>query len=178
MTSIRDVAKLAGVSPSTVSRVMNGTARVDDEKRQKVERAISETGFKPNEVARSLYKRSSKIIGILVPNIINPFFNELAGAVEEECDRRGYRLTLCNSNDDLEKEKRNLNLLERMNADGAILMTFEVGIRFLADYLNGDVYFRIAYPEHNLVRARNLFRLVEEMERKRSGMDEIIQKYR
>ena len=77
MTSIRDVAKLAGVSPSTVSRVMNGTARVDDEKRQKVERAISETGFKPNEVARSLYKRSSKIIGILVPNIINPFFNEL-----------------------------------------------------------------------------------------------------
>ena len=80
MTSIRDVAKLAGVSPSTVSRVMNGTARVDDEKRQKVERAISETGFKPNEVARSLYKRSSKIIGILVPNIINPFFNELAGA--------------------------------------------------------------------------------------------------
>lgn len=73
MTSIRDVAKLAGVSPSTVSRVMNGTARVDDEKRQKVERAISETGFKPNEVARSLYKRSSKIIGILVPNIINPF---------------------------------------------------------------------------------------------------------
>ena len=101
MTSIRDVAKLAGVSPSTVSRVMNGTARVDDEKRQKVERAISETGFKPNEVARSLYKRSSKIIGILVPNIINPFFNELAGAGEEECDRRGYRLTLCNSNDDL-----------------------------------------------------------------------------
>ena len=123
MTSIRDVAKLAGVSPSTVSRVMNGTARVDDEKRQKVERAISETGFKPNEVARSLYKRSSKIIGILVPNIINPFFNELAGAVEEECDRRGYRLTLCNSNDDLEKEKRNLSLLERMNADGVILMT-------------------------------------------------------
>ena len=62
--------------------------------------------------------------------------------------------------------------------DGAILMTFEVGIRFLADYLNGDVYFRTAYPEHNLVRARNQFRLVEEMERKRSGMDEIIQKYR
>lgn len=79
MTSIRDVAKLAGVSPSTVSRVMNGTARVDDEKRQKVERAISETGFKPNEVARSLYKRSSKIIGILVPNIINPFLMSWRG---------------------------------------------------------------------------------------------------
>lgn len=123
MTSIRDVARLAGVSPSTVSRVMNGTARVDDEKRQRVEQAIKETGFKPNEIARSLFKRSSKIIGILVPNIENPFFNELAGAIEEECDRNGYRLTLCNSNDNLEKEKRNLNLLERMNADGVILMT-------------------------------------------------------
>lgn len=123
MTSIREVAKLAGVSPSTVSRVMNGTARVDDEKRQKVEQAILKTGFKPNEIARSLYKRSSKIIGILVPDIINPFFNEMAGAVEEECDRRGYRLTLCNSNNDVEKEKKNLNMLECMNADGVILMT-------------------------------------------------------
>lgn len=61
--------------------------------------------------------------------------------------------------------------------DGAILMTFEVGIRFLADYLNGDVYFRTAYPEHNLVRARNQFRLVEEMEQQRAGMNEIIRKY-
>ena len=61
--------------------------------------------------------------------------------------------------------------------DGARLMTYEVGIRFLADYLNGDVYFRTAYPEHNLVRARNQFKLVEEMEQKRAGMDEIIRKY-
>ena len=56
MTSIRDVAKLAGVSPSTVSRVINGTAKVDEEKMQRVLNAISETGFKPNEVARSLFK--------------------------------------------------------------------------------------------------------------------------
>lgn len=123
MVSIRDVAKIAGVSPSTVSRVMNHTAKVDDEKRQRVEKAILETGFKPNEVARSLYKKSSRIIGMIVPNIINPFFNELAEAIEKESDRLGYRLTLCNSNDDIEKEKRNVNLLERMNADGIILMT-------------------------------------------------------
>ena len=129
MASIRDVARLAGVSPSTVSRVMNGTAKVDDEKRQRVEQAIVETGFKPNEIARSLYKKSSKLIGMIVPNIINPFFNELAGAIEEESDRRGYRLTLCNSNDDVEKEKRNLNLLDRMNADGIILMTNQDEIR-------------------------------------------------
>lgn len=123
MVSIRDVAKLAGVSPSTVSRVMNKTANVDSEKRMRVEKAILETGFKPNEVARSLYKKSSKLIGMIVPNIMNPFFNELAEAIERESDAMGFRLTLCNSNDDIEKEKRNLNLLDRMNADGIILMT-------------------------------------------------------
>ena len=61
--------------------------------------------------------------------------------------------------------------------DGARLMTLEVGLRFLADYLNGDVYFRTAYPEHNLVRARNQFKLVQEMEEKRAGMDAVIEKY-
>ena len=60
MASIRDVAKLAGVSPATVSRVMNGTARVDPEKMERVQQAIEETGFVPNEVARSLFKKSAK----------------------------------------------------------------------------------------------------------------------
>ena len=78
MASIRDVARIAGVSPSTVSRVMNGTANVEEDKRQKVLAAIQETGFKPNELARALFKQSSKIIGVIVPNIENPFFNELA----------------------------------------------------------------------------------------------------
>lgn len=123
MVSIRDVARIAGVSPATVSRVMNETARVDEEKRQRVMNAIEETGFKPNEVARSLFKKSSRIIGMIVPNIENPFFNELAKSIEEETYLRGYRLTLCNSNNDLEKEKKNLSLLDRMNADGIILMT-------------------------------------------------------
>ena len=57
MTSIREVAKLAGVSPATVSRVMNGTANVNEEKKKRVEAAIKETGFQPNELARALYKR-------------------------------------------------------------------------------------------------------------------------
>ncbi len=61
--------------------------------------------------------------------------------------------------------------------DGAILMTYEVGIRFLADYLNGDVYFRVAYPQHNLDRARNQFKLVAEMEQNRPQMAQIIARY-
>ena len=98
MTSIRDVARLAGVSPSTVSRVMNQTANVNEEKKQKVLWAIQETGFVPNELARSLYKKNSKIIGVIVPSIDNPFFGELARVIEEEAFLNGYRLTLCSSN--------------------------------------------------------------------------------
>lgn len=123
MASIREVAKLAGVSPSTVSRVMNGTAKVDEEKRQRVLAAIDETGFKPNELARALYKKSSRIIGVIVPNIENPFFNELAKAVEEEAYRNGYRILLCNSNNNTEKEIMNIQMLNQMNADGIIIIT-------------------------------------------------------
>ena len=63
MTSIREVAKIAGVSPATVSRVMNGTANVDERKKQRVLEAIEKTGFRPNELARALYKKSSRMIG-------------------------------------------------------------------------------------------------------------------
>lgn len=123
MASIRDVAKLAGVSPSTVSRVMNGTANVDEEKKHRVVKAIRETGFKPNELARALYKQSSKIIGIIVPNIENLFFNELAKAIEEEAFRNGYKLLLCNSNNNTEKEFVNIQMLDQIKADGIIIVT-------------------------------------------------------
>jgi len=123
MASIREVAKLAGVSPSTVSRVMNGTANVDNDKVQRVLRAIDETGFVPNELARALFKKSSRIIGVIVPNIENPFFNELAKSIEEEAYNNGYRILLCNSNDQTEKELMNIQMLNQMKADGIILMT-------------------------------------------------------
>lgn len=125
MISIREVARMAGVSPATVSRVMNGTANVDERKKQRVQKVIRETGFKPNEAARTLYKKSAHLIGVIVPNIENPFFNEMAKAIEGEAYERGYRLTLCSSNDDIEKEKNSIELLERMNADGIILLTNE-----------------------------------------------------
>lgn len=123
MASIREVAKLAGVSPSTVSRVMNGTANVDEEKKKKVLDAIAETGFKPNELARALFKKSSKIIGVIVPNIENPFFSELARAIEEESYQNGYKVLLCSSGDNAEKELMNIQMLNQMKADGIVIMT-------------------------------------------------------
>ena len=123
MTSIREVARIAGVSPATVSRVMNGTAKVNEEKRKRVEAAIEETGFRPNELARALYKQSSKMIGAIVPDIENPFFSELAKAVEDEAYKNGYRIMLCNSGDDLEKEMANIQMFQQLQADGIIITT-------------------------------------------------------
>ncbi len=123
MASIREVAKLAGVSAATVSRVMNGTANVEEEKRLRVLDAIEKTGFRPNELARALFKKSSRIIGVIVPNIENPFFSELAKAVEEAAYLSGYRILFCNSDDDPEKENMNIQMLVQMNADGLIITT-------------------------------------------------------
>ncbi len=123
MISIREVAKLAGVSPATVSRVMNGTAHVSESKKERVLAVIQETGFKPNEVARMLYKKRSNLIGLIVPNIENPYFSEMAASIEEAAYARGFSLTLCSSNDDEEKELSNIDLLSRMNADGILLLT-------------------------------------------------------
>ena len=121
MPSIREVAKIAGVSPATVSRVMNGTAGVSPEKQLKVLEAIERTGFVPNEVARSLFKRSAKTIGLIIPSIQNPYFTQLAGLLDEIAGREGYRLFLCSVGDDLEREKAALQMLVAMNADGVIL---------------------------------------------------------
>lgn len=123
MASIREVAKLAGVSPATVSRVMNGTANVDDEKRERVLQAIADTGFVPNAVARSLFKKSAKMIGLIIPSITNPFFTQMASAIEKTADEHGYRMIFCNTGTDLEKEKEALTMLTSMNADGIILTT-------------------------------------------------------
>jgi DNA-binding LacI/PurR family transcriptional regulator len=72
MINIREVAKIAGVSPSTVSRVINGSAKVSPEKTAKVLQAISNTDYIPNEVARSLYRKSAKLIGLIIPSIKIP----------------------------------------------------------------------------------------------------------
>lgn len=123
MAGIREVAKLAGVSAATVSRVMNGTANVDDEKRKRVLAAIEKTGFRPNELARALYKKSSRTIGVIVPDIENPFFSELAKAAEEEAYRSGYKILLCNSDNNPQKEAMNIQMLVQMKADGIIITT-------------------------------------------------------
>lgn len=120
--NIREVARLAGVSPATVSRVINGTASVSEDKRARVLRAIAETEFVPNEVARTLFKGSSKTIGLLIPSMHNPYFMMLAAALDEQASRRGYRLQLQHVGYDFTREQAALQQLQAGNADGVILV--------------------------------------------------------
>ena len=126
--NIREVARIAGVSPATVSRVMNGTAKVSEEKRERVLNAISQTDFVPNEAARTLFRRSARLIGLIIPSIRNPFFTQLASVIDEVANRSGYRVFLCNVGDDLEKEKAAIQMLISMNADGIIIASNTEGI--------------------------------------------------
>ena len=131
MASIKDVAALAGVSPATVSRVMNGTAMVDPDKTERVLRAIEETGFVPNEVARTLYRKSAKTIGLIVPSIRNPYFTELAAHVDTMALQHGFRPFLCNTGYDPEKEKAAVQMLVGMNADAIIIASCSEQVRDL-----------------------------------------------
>ncbi len=95
--SIYTIAREAGVSPATVSRVLTGNARVSEEKRQRVQELIRKYDFRPNALARGLGRAETRVIGVLVSDIRNPFYATLAVECEKEANRRGYTLMLCNS---------------------------------------------------------------------------------
>lgn len=120
MTTIRDVAELAGVSVATVSRALNNSGYVSESAREKVESAVKALNFYPNEVARSLFQKKSKLIGLLLPDITNPFFPAIAKGVEDCVTERGYSLLLGNVEGDPEKQEKYLRIFEQNNIAGVI----------------------------------------------------------
>lgn len=123
MATIRDVAKKAGVSVATVSRVLNQNGYVNAETEKKVMEAIQDLNYKPNAVARSLFKKKSKTVGLIVPDITNPFFPEIARAVEDITNSNQYTLIQCNSDEQAGKEKEYLEVLKQKYVDGVILIS-------------------------------------------------------
>ncbi|MCR8713275.1 LacI family DNA-binding transcriptional regulator [Stenotrophomonas indicatrix] len=117
--SINDVARVAGVSKSTVSRVLGG-GPVSAGVRGRVEAAIRQTGYHPNLQARRLRARHTGIIGLIVADIRNPFFTALIRAVEEAAYREGLRVTLCNTDEDPEREALYLQLMHEERISGLI----------------------------------------------------------
>lgn len=121
MTTIRDVARHAGVSIATVSRVLNGTGGVAPEMTLRVTRAVTQLGYEPSSVARSLKTAATMLIACVIPDISNPFFPEMVRAIEDVADEAGYGTLLANTDDDIAKEERYLRLLARRRIDGLIL---------------------------------------------------------
>lgn len=118
--TIYDLAQLAGVSASTVSRVINGK-RVDAAMSARVRQAVTDTGFQLNQLARGLYLQRSRMLGCSLPDISNPFYATLFMAIERQALAHGYTLLLSNSLDDLEVETQNLRIMSERQVDAIIL---------------------------------------------------------
>lgn len=122
MVTIRDVARRASVSPSTVSNVLNGRPRASEEVRERVLEAVAALHYTPNPVARSLRTRRHGVIALLLPDIANPFFPEVAKGVEEAANRYGYRVILSSTGGDPKEEQRSVQLIARQ-VDGIIAVS-------------------------------------------------------
>src|SRR5919199_1644565 len=121
MVTVRDVARHAGVSTSTVSHVLNRTRFVSDELRDRVVAAMRELHYHPNAAARMLSLKRSNALGLIVSDIRNPFFASVTRGVEDVAQEHGYTLVLCNSDEDVLKESACLKTLESRQVDGVLL---------------------------------------------------------
>jgi LacI family transcriptional regulator len=119
--SISDVARESGVSIFTVSAVVNNKSHVGKDLRERVENAIRKLNYRPNLIARSLIKQKTQTIGMIVPDIVNPFFPMVVRGAEDAAQKHGYNLLLCNSDDSLAKEETAIELLLSKRVDGILL---------------------------------------------------------
>lgn len=122
MTTIKDVAKIAGVSVGTVSNVINELGTVTDKNRARVMNTIKSLGYKPSKIAASLSKRRTMNVGLVIPDVSSPFYSDLIKGVTENLDANGYNVFLCGSNSDIIKETKIINDLLSLWIDGLILI--------------------------------------------------------
>ncbi len=139
--TIKDIAKITGLSIATVSMVINNKDdRISPETRQKVLDAIKDTGYVPNSIARSMITKSTKTIGLIIPDIANPFFPEIARGVEDKAKDEGFTTILCNSDNDISKEESYLDILQEKMVDGIIFTSSSKRTKF------SDSFKRVRVP--------------------------------
>jgi LacI family transcriptional regulator len=137
--TVYDIAKEAEVSVSTVSRVLNGTAPVKESTREKIMALIDKYQFQPNALARSLTKKETKMIGVILPDITNPFFPEVFWGVENEANSKGYTFFLCNTSGQPELESQSLTILREKQVDGIIFMGGRINLSNCSQELAKEV---------------------------------------
>lgn len=125
MPTISDVAKRAGVSPATVSRVMQGAKNVRPDTRERVQLAIDELGYVPSVAAQSLRSKRTRSLALVVSDITNPFWTTVARGVEDVAQRHGYSVLLCNTDENLAKQHQYLDFLISQQVDGVIIAPYD-----------------------------------------------------
>lgn len=119
--TIKDIGKHAGVSRTTVSRVINNSGYVKEETREKIEDAIKKLNYSPSAIARSLTTKRTNTIGVVVPEISNPFFSDVIKGVNQIADENGFSILLCVTDNQLEKEMKALKLLKEQRIEGILI---------------------------------------------------------
>jgi LacI family transcriptional regulator len=122
MPTIHDVARLAGVSPITVSRVINNSGYISQKTRERVQAAIDELGYVPNIIARSLRSKRTSTLALVITDITNPFFTSLARGVEDTASDAGFNVIFCNTDESIQEEEKYVNLLLQKQVDGILLV--------------------------------------------------------
>jgi LacI family transcriptional regulator len=122
MSTIREVARRAGVAPITVSRVINHSGYVHQETRKRVEAAITELGYVPNTLARSLRSKRTHTLGLVLTDITNPFWTTVARGVEDTASQAGFNVIFCNTDESEAKQEQYLQILLQKQVDGLLLV--------------------------------------------------------
>lgn len=131
MANIRDVAKRAGVSIATVSAALNGSASVSDETRRRIALAVDAVGYAPNAIAQSLRRGKSRLVGVVIADISNPFCSTLVRTIEQHSIAAGYSIIVCNTDDDERREIKVLDQLRMQRVAGIILTPVGKGALYL-----------------------------------------------
>ncbi|MCY6960304.1 LacI family DNA-binding transcriptional regulator [Clostridium brassicae] len=133
--TINDIAKAAGVSQATVSRVLNNSGYVKDETRNKVLKVIKELNYAPSAIARSLSTSKTNTIGVIVPDINNPFFGEVIKGISEVADKHNLNIILCDTDESMQKELKALKLLKEQRIRGIIITPTSAEDEYNSEYL-------------------------------------------
>lgn len=133
MATLKDVAKEAGLTVTTVSRVLNNRGYISDDARNRVSEAMKKLNYRPNEVARSLHNKKTNMIGLIVPHIRHPYFAEMISNLEDAAYKKGYKILLCNSQSTTERINEYLDICTSNRVAGIILCSGAVAVDTFAD---------------------------------------------
>lgn len=133
--SIKDVAKLAGVSSSTVSRILSNKLNVKDDTRDRVMQAVNQLNYKPSMAAKSLRNGESKLLGLIIPNIERPFYPKVIKNIEQLANEKGYSIILCDASESTKKEREFLEVLNGLYVDGIIFLPTTEETEHIRDFV-------------------------------------------